>query len=131
MKKIALTFAIVLGMTLGALAQNSSSLFHNSYDGDSQSLFEYLQELFVTEEDAEEAFAIENEGGGMFGGGGMFQRGATRGDFALFRDGNGSLLNLPYNHGLQGDQDTPLGSGIALLTVLGGAYLIGKRRKED
>lgn len=26
---------------------------------------------------------------------------------------------------------TPTGSGILLLTVLGGAYLIGKRRKED
>lgn len=80
MKKLTLTFAIVLGMTLGALAQNNSStLFQNSNDGDSQSLFEYLQDLFETEEDATEAFAIENVGGGMLGGGGMFQRGAIGG----------------------------------------------------
>ena len=129
MKKIALTLAIVLGMTLGALAQNSNGLFHNSYDGDSQSFFEYLQELFVTEEEAEEAYAIDNEGGGMFGGGGMFKRGATREGFALFRESDGGLL-LPSGHGLDGDQDTPLGSGIVLLLGLGGAYLVAKRRKE-
>ena len=29
------------------------------------------------------------------------------------------------------DADSPLGTGIALLTTLGAAYLVGKRRKED
>lgn len=29
------------------------------------------------------------------------------------------------------DADGPVGSGIVLLTALGAAYLVGKRRKED
>ena len=136
MKKITLTFAIVLGMTFGALAQNNSStLFQNPYEGDnSQSFFEYLQELFATEEDPEDAFAIENEGGGMFsgggtfGGGGMFQRGATR-DYTPFNDRTSGLLNLPSIHGAEEDQ-TPLGSGVAVLITLGAAYLVNKKRKK-
>ena len=136
MKKLILTFAIVLGMTFGALAQNNSStLFQNPYEGDnSQSFFEYLQELFATEEDPEDAFAIENEGGGMFsgggtfGGGGMFQRGTTR-NYTPFSDRTSGLLNLPSVHGSEEDQ-TPLGSGIALFIGLGGAYLVAKKRKE-
>ena len=131
MKKLTLTFAIILGMSLGALAQNSSSLFHSSNDGDSQSFFEYLQELFTTEEDAEEAFAIDNQGGGMFGGGGLFRRGATSEEYTPFGGNrNGSFLNLPSVHGSNDDQDTPLGSGIAMLLGLGGAYLVAKKRKE-
>lgn len=129
MKKLTLTCAIVLGMALGALAQNNNRLFQNSYDGDSQSLFESLQDLFVTEGGAEEAFAFENEGGGMFGGG-MFQRGAARRDNTMLFS-RGGILNLPNSHGAEGDQDTPLGSGIALLLGLGGAYLVAKKRKEE
>jgi len=130
MKKLTLTFAIVLGMTLGTLAQNNNStLFQNPYVGDNpQSFFEYLQQLFATEEDMEDALTLEYESGSMFGGGGLFQRGATR-DYTLFGNRNGGLLSLPPIHGAEDDQDTPLGSGIAVLTVLGGAYLIGKRRK--
>ena len=130
MKKITLTFAIVLGMTFGALAQNkSSTLFQNPYEGDnSQSFFDYLQELFATEEDTEDALAIENEGGGMFGGGGMFQRGATR-DYTPFNDRTSGLLNLPSIHGAEEDQ-TPLGSGVAVLITLGAAYLVNKKRKK-
>lgn len=131
MKKLTLILAIVLGMTLGALAQNNSStLFQNPNDGDSQSLFEYLQDLFETEEDATEAFAIENVGGGMLGGGGMFQRGAIGGEQTLFNNNRGGILNLPSAHGVTNDQDVPLGSGIALLLGLGGAYLVAKKRKE-
>ena len=137
MKKLILTLAIVLGMTLGALAQNNkSTLFQNPYEGDnSQSFFEYLQELFATEEDPEDAFAVENEGGGMFsggrtfGGGGMFQRGAIGGEQTLFNR-DGGLLNLPSIHGDTEDQEGPLGSGVALLLGLGGAYLVAKKRKE-
>jgi len=33
-------------------------------------------------------------------------------------------------HGLEDDQDAPVGSGIAVLLGLGAAYLIGKKRKE-
>ena len=46
--------------------------------------------------------------------------------------GDGDALMLP-DHGETDDQDadSPLGTGIALLTTLGAAYLVGKRRKED
>ena len=46
--------------------------------------------------------------------------------------GDGDALMLP-DHGETDDQDadSPLGTGIALLTALGAAYLGGKRRKED
>ena len=46
--------------------------------------------------------------------------------------GDGDALMLP-DHGETDDQDadSPLGTGIALLTALGAAYLVGKRRKED
>ena len=39
-------------------------------------------------------------------------------------------LELPGQHGLDDDQDAPLGSGIAVLMGLGAAYAFGKRRKE-
>jgi hypothetical protein len=32
---------------------------------------------------------------------------------------------------LKGQWDATLGTGIAVLTTLGAAYLVGKRRKED
>ena len=39
---------------------------------------------------------------------------------------------LPGSHGGSDDVDaTPLGTGIAVLTALGAAYLVGKKRKED
>lgn len=69
-------------------------------------------------------------------GGGLFQRGLTPDDeyyglgyYNLNRDGSGTPM-LP-NHGLNDNADAPLGTGIALLTALGGAYLVAKRRKED
>lgn len=34
-------------------------------------------------------------------------------------------------HGQTGDQDAPLGSGVAVLLGLGAAYLIGKKRNEE
>ena len=43
------------------------------------------------------------------------------------RDG---MMNLP-NHGETTDQDSPLGSGVAVLLGLGAAYLIGKKRNEE
>ncbi len=43
-----------------------------------------------------------------------------------FAEGGG----LP-NHGGDENADAPLGTGIAVLTALGAAYLVGKRRKED
>ena len=64
------------------------------------------------------------------GEGGLFGRGSKL--FANTKEG-GLLddLGLPGEHGLEGDQDTPLGSGIAVLMGLGAAYLVAKKRKED
>ena len=65
-----------------------------------------------------------------FAQGGLFQRGNT--------PENNNEMNrgfiapgMPNSHGLEGNQDAPLGTGIALLTAFGAAYLVGKRRKED
>ena len=80
MKKLTLTFAIVLAMALGAMAQQ---------------------------------------------GGGLFERGAV-----LYNNRDGSLI-LPGSHGLDTDQNGPLGSGIAVLMGLGAAYLVGKKRREE
>jgi hypothetical protein len=41
------------------------------------------------------------------------------------------FVNLPQGYGLGVDWYTPTGSGLVLLAALGGAYLIGKRRKEE
>jgi hypothetical protein len=43
------------------------------------------------------------------------------------------LLNTPGlpNHGENGNQPAPLGSGIAVLMGLGAAYLVGKKRREE
>ena len=50
----------------------------------------------------------------------------------IFKGGEGDpLLNLPEEHGMEDDQGAPLGSGIALLMGLGGAYMVAKKRKED
>lgn len=64
-------------------------------------------------------------------GGGLFQRGANpeqKGN----RSDNSSGLALP-GHGTSSnaDADAPLGTGIAVLAVLGGAYLVGKQRREE
>ena len=81
MKKLALTIAIVLGLSVASFAQ-----------------------------------------------GGLFQRGAEP-ESNTNREGTPSL---PGQHGLEGDQPaTPLGTGIAIMTALGAAYLVGKKRKED
>ena len=64
--------------------------------------------------------------------GGMFQRGTTdeeyTGTSSYFRDGGSPMLP---NHGMNENQNAPLGTGIAVLTALGAAYLVGKKRKED
>ena len=61
---------------------------------------------------------------------GLFGMGKESGIFGA-KAGEDALL-LP-DHGMTDDQDadSPLGTGIALLTALGAAYLVGKRRKED
>ena len=85
MKKLALTFAIVLGLSMTTFAD----------------------------------------------GGGLFQRGADQNHATGVY--NRELRPMLPDHGSDqnGDADTPLGTGIAVLAGLGAAYLIGKRRKED
>jgi len=59
-------------------------------------------------------------------GGGVFQRGNEAG-------GNRDGLFAPAlpAHGQTTNQPAPLGTGVMVLTALGAAYLVGKRRKED
>ena len=40
------------------------------------------------------------------------------------------FINLPENYGLGVDWYTPVGDGILLLAALGGAYLVGKRKRK-
>ena len=41
------------------------------------------------------------------------------------------FINLPQGYGLGVDWYTPVGDGTAVLAALGGAYLLGKRRKKE
>lgn len=62
---------------------------------------------------------------------GMFARGYVSEETYYQEARDGSLL-LPSSHGQTGDQGaTPVGSGIAVLLGLGGAYLVAKKRKEE
>ena len=86
MKKLALTIAVVLGLSLTTFANND---------------------------------------------GGLFQRGAEP-TYGLYgdRDGGPMLPGIP-DHDMTGNQDAPLGSGVAVLLGLGAAYMVAKKRKED
>ena len=67
-------------------------------------------------------------------GGGMFQRGNTSEQENAYFNGNRSGMPGLPGHGETGNQDaneTPLGTGIAVLAVLGGAYLVGKKRRDE
>ena len=63
-------------------------------------------------------------------GGGLFKRGETPEQQGVYGTRGSGLPGFP-DHGETGNGDAPLGTGIAVLTALGAAYLIGKRRKED
>ncbi len=75
-----------------------------------------------------------------FADGGLFKRGynAQNGSsgynyFGAKTEGDnagGMAMPMLPNHGESGNQPAPVGSGIAVLALLGGAYLVGKRRKE-
>ena len=64
--------------------------------------------------------------------GGLFQRGNTpENPENINRDGGIVTPGLPGQHGQSGNQDAPVGSGIAVLLGLGAAYLVGKKRREE
>ena len=65
-------------------------------------------------------FADPNEGG-------LFQRGADPAGVSR-TDGFNPILPA---HGKTANQNAPLGTGIAVLTALGAAYLVGKKRREE
>ena len=49
---------------------------------------------------------------------------------SLFRETETPQPLMPL-HGLEDDQDAPIGSGIVMLMGLGAAYLVGKKRREE
>ena len=51
-------------------------------------------------------------------------------DYYSFNDRTNGFFSLPTFHGNDQDVEAPLGSGMAVLLGLGGAYLLAKRRKE-
>ena len=134
MKKLIVTFAIVLGMGVTSFAQGEyygsvnpteDNGFFNLWkgffnNGDDMPLLPEISEY--DEEDLAFSNYSQNNGeNGLFGMGALYDRGNR----------NGSPLVLPGMHDSDQDQDGPLGSGIAVLVGLGAAYLVGKRRKEE
>ena len=65
-----------------------------------------------------------------FAQGGLFQRGGESENVVYSGTRGDGTPGLP-GHGGEGDQDAPLGTGIAVLTALGAAYLVGKKRNEE
>ena len=63
-------------------------------------------------------------------GNGLFQRGGEREENGYYDNNRGGMPGLP-GHDQPGNQDAPLGTGIAMLTALGAAYLVGKKRNEE
>ena len=54
-------------------------------------------------------------------------------DMNVREHGNMDVGNIIPQHGVDWDQAdyTPVGEGIVLLSVLGGAYLLGKKRQKE
>jgi len=64
--------------------------------------------------------------------GGLFQRGeAVESNGTTIYGPNRDGTPMLPNHGQEGNQPAPLGSGIAIMLGLGAAYLVGKRKQED
>ena len=63
--------------------------------------------------------------------GGLFQRGEAVESNGIYQGNRDPFLfpELP-GHGETGNQPAPLGSGIVMLSALGAAYLVGKRKKD-
>lgn len=66
-------------------------------------------------------------------GGGLFQRGTSPEMEGMYGNRSTNTPMLP-SHGSSENQNAnelPLGSGIALLLGLGGAYLLGKKHRQE
>lgn len=65
--------------------------------------------------------------------GAMAQTDAFFNDWSEFdnRENNVDLPALPSEHGSTGNQTTPLGTGLLILTALGAGYAVAKRRSEN
>ena len=152
MKKLALTIAIVLGITFGATAQavydSYGSTYYDTYNsysnssyGDRHMLDDYGDHHFVgshflNDEDEYDVLSGRSTiyGGGSssdyyynysnngYSGGGLFSRG-------MRAAGDNSPM-LPI-HGASTNQpaSAPLGSGALLLIGFGAAYAMAKRKK--
>ena len=155
MKKLFITFCLILTTALSASAQfYTGQIFQRESFGDEQQSFsEYVGQRF-RESDFynylyENNLLYESYNGFLYQdlweeasttqstlfqgnqpGGGALQRGNQSMLFANRGETLG-VLNLPNAHGGTEDQNGPLGSGIAVLAALGGAYLVGKRRKKE
>ena len=66
-------------------------------------------------------------------GGGLFQRGTMPEKEGVYGTREGGDTPLLPNHGKTDNQDAhaPLGTGLAVLAALGGAYLVAKKRREE
>ena len=65
-------------------------------------------------------------------GGGLFQRGdLAEESFFTYRGTEDNMPVLPLHGGSDNQDASPLGSGIAMLLGLGGAYLVAKKRREE
>ena len=93
MKKLALTIAIVLGLSMASFA-DGGGIFQRGYNASNDA-----------------------SGYNYFGSTEMGNR------------ADGTPM-LPA-HGLDSNQNAPVGSGIVVLMGLGAAYLVGKRRREE
>ena len=128
MKKQLITIAIVLGIGGMSFAQEAGSfeeyyedagffkngLFHNATDDELITPYGVeVWELYTVDYDK------SDENLGLFG--------LNKKVFGK-RDSETPGLPEPGNGG---DSPAPLGSGIAVLTALGAAYLVGKKRKEE
>ena len=94
MKKLTITIALILGLTMTTFADGG--LFKRGYNAENGA-----------------------SGYNYFG--------------AKVEDDNAGSPAMPLlpQHGVDTNQPAPLGSGIVLLAALGGAYLVGKRRREE
>ena len=73
--------------------------------------------------------------GGLFKRGYNAENGASGYNYfgAKVEDDNAGTPAMPLlpQHGVDTNQPAPLGSGIALLAALGGAYMVAKKRREE